>query len=125
MARNHRVARHILDSGWRTFKQFLQYKVKIVLEVDPKNTSIDCSKCGNKVPKTLAVRIHRCDRCHIAIDRDYNASLNIKQRGLLLLPQGLREVTPVEIALQSMKQEEPMPEGMVVHKSLFRPKILR
>ncbi|AFU57069.1 MAG: transposase [Nitrososphaera sp.] len=80
LVRNHRVAKHILDSGWRTFKQSLKYKAKMVLEVNPKNTSIDCSKCGNKVPKTLAVKTHRCDRCHIAIDRDYNASRNIKNR---------------------------------------------
>lgn len=110
MVRNHRVAKYVLDSGWRTFKQLLQYKVKMVVEVDPKNTSVDCSRCGNKVPKILAVRTHRCDKCHIAIDRDYNASLNILQRGLqtlLLLPAGRREVTPVEIApRQSLKQEE-------------------
>lgn len=110
MVRNHRVARHVLDSGWRTFKQILQYKAKIVVEVDPKSTSIDCSRCGNKVPKALAVRIHKCDRCCLTIDRDYNASLNILQRGLqmfLLLPVECREVTPVEIApRQSLKQEE-------------------
>jgi len=106
MVKNHHLARHVLDSGWRTFKHILEYKAKMVIEVEAANTSIDCSRCGNKVPKTLAVRIHGCDRCGLSVDRDYNASLNTKQRGLLLLPQGLREVTPVEIALQSMKQEK-------------------
>ncbi|MER3408375.1 MAG: transposase, partial [Nitrososphaera sp.] len=42
-------------------------------------TSVDCSNCGNKVPKSLAVRTHNCDRCGLAINRDYNASLNILQ----------------------------------------------
>jgi putative transposase len=83
----------------------LGYKAKMVVEVDPKNTSVDCSACGNKVPKELAVRTHKCDRCGLVIDRDYNASMNILQKGLLYLPVGRREVTPVEIALQSRNQE--------------------
>jgi transposase len=34
----------------------------------------------------------------LKIDRDYNAFLNIKKLGMdSLLPQGLRELTPVEI----------------------------
>jgi len=115
MVRNHHLAKHILDSGWRTFKTLLHYKAKMVLEVNAENTSIDCFRCSNKVPKSLAVRIHRCDICGLVIDRDYNASLNIKQRGLLLLPQELREVTPVEILGESMKQEKPTIQ-VEVHK---------
>ncbi|HJS67895.1 MAG TPA: zinc ribbon domain-containing protein, partial [Nitrososphaera sp.] len=84
----------------------LDYKVKMVVEVEPTNTSVDCSRCSNKVPKSLVVRIHRCDRCGLTIDRDYNASLNIKQRGLQLLPVERREVTPVEILGESVKQEK-------------------
>ncbi len=110
MVRNHNLARSIIDSGWATFKSMLEYKAKLVIEVPPRNTSIDCSGCGNKVPKSLAVRTHRCDRCGLIIDRDYNAALNILQRGLSLLcihlPQELREVTPVEIQRESVKQEE-------------------
>lgn len=105
MVKNRHLARNILDSGWGTFKQMLQYKSKMVIEVPSSYTSIDCSRCGNKVPKTLAVRIHRCDVCGLVIDRDYNASLNILQKGLKQLPQELREVTPVEIQCESMKQE--------------------
>jgi len=105
MVKNHRVARHVLDSGWRMFKTMLEYKAKMVAEVEPRNTSVNCSKCGNSVPKSLAVRTHSCDKCGLTIDRDYNASLNILQRGLSCLPVECREVTPVEIAMQSLKQE--------------------
>jgi putative transposase len=112
MVKNRHLARSILDSGWATFKNMLQYKAKMVVEVSPHHTSVDCSRCGNKVPKTLAVRTHRCDRCGLVIDRDYNASLNIFQRGLKqqLLPVERREVTPVEILGKSMKQELRLPD---------------
>ncbi len=55
---HHHLARHILDSGWEYFKNMLEYKAKIVIEVNPAYTSVDCSRCGNKVPKSLAVRTH-------------------------------------------------------------------
>ena len=80
---------------------------KVMIEVEPMNSTIDCSRCGNKVPKSLAVRMHRCGECGLAIDRDYNASLNILKKGLQLLelPMEHREVTPVEILMGSRKQE--------------------
>jgi len=110
MVKNHNLARSIIDSGWSTFKNMLAYKTKLVIEVPPNNTSIDCSRCGNRVSKSLAVRTHRCDECGLVINRDYNASLNIKQKGLrqikLQLLMGYEEVTPVEILGESVKQEE-------------------
>ena len=82
MVRNHHLARSIMDASWGTFKQMLEYKAKMVLEVPAPYTTIECSRCGNKVPKSLAVRLHRCDKCGLKIDRDYNSSHRIKQRGL-------------------------------------------
>ena len=115
MVKNHKLARSIMDSSWGTFLQKLEYKCKLYVEVEPRNTTIDCSRCGNNVPKSLAVRIHRCGKCNLVIDRDYNASINILQKGLKIfnlsakadyrLPQELREVTPVEISKKSVNQE--------------------
>jgi putative transposase len=105
MVRNHHLARQILDSGWDTFKALLEYKAKKVVEVEPAYTSIDCSRCGNAVPKSLAVRTHRCCKCGLVIDRDYNASLNILRKGLSYLPAERREFTPVEIVRRSLKHE--------------------
>jgi len=98
MNKNHCLARHIMDSSWGTFKRILQYKANRVVEVDPYNTTVECSKCGNKVPKTLAVRIHECDVCGCVLDRDHNSSMVIDDRGrtLLELPMRHREVTPVD-----------------------------
>ncbi len=107
MVKNHHLARRIIDSGWRTFKQMLEYKANRLFEVDPRNTSVDCSRCGNPVPKTLAARTHRCNKCGLVIDRDFNSGLNILQVGLslLCLPVERREVTPVESMCRSLKQE--------------------
>ena len=111
MVKNHKLARSIMDSSWGLFLQKLEYKCKLLVEVSPKNTTIDCSRCGNKVPKSLAIRIHKCNKCNLIMDRDYNASINILQKGLKIfnqkkLPQELWKVTPVEISMRSVKQEE-------------------
>ncbi len=107
MVKNHHLAQSIYDAGWSIFKDMLKYKGNVI-EVPSHGTTSDCSRCGNKVPKTLAVRTHRCDVCGLPLDRDHNASLNILQKGLPLLelPMEHREVTPVEILKGSGKQEE-------------------
>ena len=94
MNKNHCLARHIMDSSWGMFKQMLQYKTNRLVEVDPHNTSVKCSKCDNLVPKTLAIRLHECDRCGSVLSRDYNAALNILHKGMLSMQHG--EVTPAE-----------------------------
>jgi putative transposase len=99
MNKNHCLARHIMDSSWGMFKQLLGYKANRIVEVDSYHTTVECSKCGNNVPKTLAIRIHECDVCGVVLDRDHNSSMVIEDRGriLLELPMRHREVTPVEI----------------------------
>ncbi len=82
MIRNHCLARSISDVAWSMFDNMLFYKAenagKTVIGVDPKGTSQEY-KYGND------------------LDRDYNSSINILERGIAKLPKGLREVTPVEI----------------------------
>jgi putative transposase len=48
--------------------------------VDPRGTSIECSRCGAAVPKTLRDRMHRCMKCGVVLDRDHNAARNIVAR---------------------------------------------
>ena len=117
MVKNHHLAQSIMDAGWSSFKHMIDYKC-MQIDVEPRNTTIDCFRCGRKVPKTLAMRIHKCDQCGIVIDRDHNASLNILKRGLALwnLPMEHREITPVEISQRSKKQEEILSsKGMIAH----------
>jgi putative transposase len=110
MVKNHKLARSIMDSSWGAFLQKLEYKCKLLIKIPARNTTINCSRCGNKVLKSLAVRIHRCNKCNLVINRDYNASINILQKGLKIfsqdkLPQELWEVTSVEISMRSVKQK--------------------
>jgi len=81
MVRNHHLAKSISDAGWRQFLNYLTYKAEeagcLVEKVFPHYTSINCSVCGEPVPKTLAQRIHRCPFCKTVMDRDHNAAQNI------------------------------------------------
>ncbi|HUT06746.1 MAG TPA: RNA-guided endonuclease TnpB family protein [Nitrosopumilaceae archaeon] len=106
MIKNHRLAQSIMDASWGIFLQKLEYKCKMLVRVPARNTTVDCSRCGNAVPKSLAIRIHRCDKCNLILNRDHNASINILNKGLNKLPQELRKVTLVEMPKASMKQEK-------------------
>ncbi|WP_017324009.1 RNA-guided endonuclease TnpB family protein [Synechococcus sp. PCC 7336] len=80
-----RLAKSILDAAWGGFLQILQAvavkRGKRTVEVNPRGTSIECCGCGERVKKTLSERVHRCG-CGVVIDRDWNAGINIKVRGL-------------------------------------------
>jgi len=66
---------------------------KEVVLVDPRNTTKECSSCGNIVVKGLSERMHRCDACGLEIDRDHNAAINIYNRGRdLSLPRESRAI---------------------------------
>ncbi|HXG07930.1 MAG TPA: zinc ribbon domain-containing protein [Nitrososphaera sp.] len=48
----------------------LKYKANRVVEVWPAYTSVDCSRCGHPVLKSLAVRTHVCTECGDVLDRE-------------------------------------------------------
>jgi putative transposase len=103
MKQNRKLSKSISDASWSTFFSMLEYKAAragiLFRKVIAAGTSQRCSFCGKVVIKSLAIRTHCCPYCGLMIDRDYNASLNIRQRGIdSLLPLEWREVTPVEIA---------------------------
>jgi len=78
------LARDVHDAAWGKFISLLRYKAEKagaqLIEVDPKNSSQDCSGCGNRVRKGLDERRHDCPQCGLAIDRDLNAARNILHR---------------------------------------------
>lgn len=81
----YRKARDVNDAGWTTLRDFLRYKAKRAgahfVEVDPKFTSQECSSCGARAPKPLAMRTHSC-QCGFTADRDVNAARVILGRAV-------------------------------------------
>ena len=77
--------------GWSFFQLewMLRYKAealgKHVISVDPRNTSITCSKCGHIDKRSRNMSRFRCIKCGFDIDADLNASRNIASRGKSLL----------------------------------------
>ena len=84
MVRNHRLAKSINDVGWGSFFSYLKYYKTIfggkIIEIGRfEPTSQTCSTCGHKQVMPLAKRIFECEDCGLIIDRDLNASINIKK----------------------------------------------
>jgi putative transposase len=89
MMQNHRLAKSIADVAWGQFVRITTDKAacagRQVAHVDPRYTSQDCSRCGQRISKTLSQRVHQCPTCHLIMDRDQNAAINILRRGLASL----------------------------------------
>lgn len=78
--------RALLDAAPARLIQMLTYKAEraggMVVRVDPRRTSLECSSCGTMVEKTLSERRHVCD-CGTTLNRDHNAAINILNRALV------------------------------------------
>ena len=77
---------NIQDTSWGKFITKLSYKSvranKVLIKVNPKNTSKMCSSCKNiKEDLKLKDRIYHCDICGLTLDRDLNAAKNIRALG--------------------------------------------
>jgi len=111
MVRNRHLSKSISDAGWGDFTRMIAYKELRsggrIVYVNPKNTTQNCSQCGEQVKKTLSDRIHECPHCGLEMDRDLNAALNILERGREI-GQELSEYTPVgeEITIQPKMAEQ-------------------
>ena len=85
MVRNRHLAKSISDAGWGRFIGMIAYKEEEsggrLIQVDPWGTTQTCSRCGEKVEKSLSDRIHECPHCELIMDRDHNAALNVLMRG--------------------------------------------
>lgn len=79
MMKNHCLAQSISDVWRGMFKNMLQYKttVKEIGTFQP--SSKTCSNCWNiKKELKLSDRTYHCEACWMDMDRDLNASINIK-----------------------------------------------
>ena len=86
MLQNHCLAKSISDAAWRQLIQYTTYKAenagRVVVLVEPRNTSKQCSCCGTMVEKSLDVRVDECPECGLVMDRDENVAINILRLGL-------------------------------------------
>ena len=93
MVQNKHLAKSISDAGWSQLIDMTKFKAecagKVVLLVAARNTTQLCSRCGELVKKSLAVRVHNCPVCGLILDRDHNAAINILNK----VGQGLPELT--------------------------------
>ena len=88
MVKNHNLSQAISDVSWSTFVTMLEYKAdwygKNILRIGRFSpSSKTCSCCGtiNK-ELTLKDREWTCPKCNSVLDRDKNASINIKSFAL-------------------------------------------
>lgn len=83
LLKNHKLASAIADSGFYEFRRQLEYKTewygsKVVIIDRFYPSSQLCSNCGHRQPMPLHLRTYDCPNCSISIDRDLNASINIR-----------------------------------------------
>ncbi len=84
------MAKSVLDSGWSTFRTMLRYKCDDAgvwfKEVKESYSTQECSHCQERSsPKGqagLSMRQWICVHCLSSHDRDVNAAVNIRNRGL-------------------------------------------
>jgi len=109
------LSKSIYDAGWGTFLSRLSVKAEnagqLIIEVNPKNTSQNCSGCGKKVPKKLSERTHNCPYCGLSMDRDQNAAKNIKQ-----LAVGMNVASKAQLRTEAKAgaAEKPQPHRVAI-----------
>ena len=102
MMKNHKLASAIADCGFYEIRRQLEYKCSwygcMLTFVDRFFPSSKiCSNCGcKKNDLKLSDRIYNCSDCGFQIDRDLNASINLKEMRRNI-PEALGESTPVEM----------------------------
>ncbi len=110
MVKNKYLAKSISDAGWNQLVGFTSYKAeyasKMTKLVNPRRTSQECCICGDIQQMPLSLRVYHCSNCGNSIDRDHNSAINILNRGLEKIGQGLPELTPVEMFVGTSAKQE-------------------
>ena len=105
MSKALKFGKSVSDNGFGLFVSMLDYKLKEggkqLVKIDKWFPSSKmCSECGTvKDSLLLSERIYHCEACGTIIDRDYNASINIRNEGARMLFENMnRTVGHTEIA---------------------------
>ena len=92
MMKNRHLSKAVQQQGFRKFRQYIEYKsawnnILVIIADRFFPSSKLCSCCGNiKKDLKLSDRIYKCE-CGNVIDRDYQAALNLKRYGEMVLEQ--------------------------------------
>ena len=92
MMKNKHLSKAVQQQGFYEFRRQIEYKsewnnIPVIIADRFFPSSKLCSCCGNiKKDLKLSDRIYKCE-CGNIIDRDYQASLNLKRHGEMLLEQ--------------------------------------
>ena len=91
LMKNRRLSKSIADVGWSMFINMLEQKAerygKQIIKIDQWFPSSQiCSHCQHKDgKKPLNIREWKCSNCHTKHDRDVNAAINIRNKGLEII----------------------------------------
>ncbi|MFI5801200.1 IS607 family element RNA-guided endonuclease TnpB [Streptomyces sp. NPDC051677] len=96
MLKNRRLARRIADAGFGEIRRQLDYKTRqrhatrTIVANRWYPSSKTCSGCGAvKAKLPLHIRTYECDACHLVLDRDDNAALNLAALAAALTGTGV------------------------------------
>ncbi|MEL7039816.1 MAG: RNA-guided endonuclease TnpB family protein, partial [Cyanobacteria bacterium J06592_8] len=83
MMKNHKLAGAVADSSLYEIRRQVEYKAEwygsqLVCADRFYPSSKTCSSCGHIQEMPLKERVFDCEACHIVLDRDLNASFNLK-----------------------------------------------
>jgi transposase, IS605 OrfB family, central region len=87
MLKNRKLSKAVQEATFHEFKRQMGYKcawngIKFILADRFYPSSKTCSRCGAIKDKlSLSERTFICDECGYEIDRDLNASINLKNYG--------------------------------------------
>ena len=112
MLKNHKLAKAICDVGFYEFRRQIEYKAKwygrqVIFADTFYPSSKLCSCCGwRNNTLTLKDRVFQCKNCDNKIDRDLNASLNLKSlhtggsSGIYACEEGTENIFSVAVQKQ-------------------------
>jgi putative transposase len=121
MLANHKLALSISDCGWSMFVDMLRYKAewqgKNILKIGRFEPSSKLCNCCGSINKelTLKDREWTCSNCNSLLDRDVNASINIKNFALknhLSVERRRKNRNELPTLVGVMTSEAPMPLGL-------------
>lgn len=124
MMRNHRLARAIADCGFYEFKRVLKYKAQasgtIIIEASQWfASSKTCSHCGYKLDTLpLYIREWTCPHCKNKHNRDFNASVNLRNYGIKELLENTDKYIEVKVKTKKVTKPTVSRTGVACSRSV-------